>query len=193
MASKFMRRRMWWVKFHHPVTGVRIRESLETHDPARAELLRQRIECEVALRDPRFGAADIPPRLRRTIDSWNHERPASPMDAKETSPAITAAPPASASTPTSPTTRVAVDEALRGYFDFIRTDNELGAKAEGFPLQGQVDEAPSWKETGKCNLLVRARDSTLTASALRSAQHGFTRWLLAHPASLTQRASPHPN
>jgi hypothetical protein len=52
MASKFMRRRTWWVKFHHPVTGARIRESLETHDPARAELLRRRIELEVALLRP---------------------------------------------------------------------------------------------------------------------------------------------
>jgi hypothetical protein len=71
MASKFQRRQTWWVKFHHPVTGVRIRESLETHDPARAELLRQRIELEVALREPRFGAAEIPPRLRTEIDSWH--------------------------------------------------------------------------------------------------------------------------
>jgi len=59
MASKFKRRQTWWVKFHHPVTGVRIRESLETRDPTHAELLRQRIELEVAVREPRFGAAEM--------------------------------------------------------------------------------------------------------------------------------------
>ena len=71
MASKFMRRRTWWVKFQHPVTGVRIRESLETHDPARAELLRRRIELEVELSDPRFRAADIPSHLREQIEAWS--------------------------------------------------------------------------------------------------------------------------
>jgi len=53
-----MRRRTWWVKFHHPVTGARIRESFETHDPARTGRLRRRIELEVALAIPRFRAAD---------------------------------------------------------------------------------------------------------------------------------------
>ena len=67
MASKFMRRRTWWAKFHHPVTGARIRESLETHDPSRAELLRRRIELKVELCDPRFRAADIPARLRDQV------------------------------------------------------------------------------------------------------------------------------
>ena len=46
---------MEWVKFHHSVTGVQISASLETHDQARAELLRHASTCC----DPRFGAADI--------------------------------------------------------------------------------------------------------------------------------------
>jgi len=46
---------------------ARIRESLETHDPARAELLRRRIELKVELCDPRFRAADIPARLRDQV------------------------------------------------------------------------------------------------------------------------------
>ncbi|HEY3900220.1 MAG TPA: hypothetical protein VGM54_16545 [Chthoniobacter sp.] len=122
MASKFKRRQTWWVKFHHPVTGVRVRESLETRDPARAELLRQRIELEVALRQPRISAAEIPQHLRREIDSWctiSASNPAAAADPEKTLTMVTPPPPVAAKT----ATRVLLDEALRGYFDFIRTDN----------------------------------------------------------------------
>ena len=67
MASKFMRRKTWWIKFQHPATGEILRESLATHDPARAELLRERLELEIALLDPRFQAVDVPEGVRRLI------------------------------------------------------------------------------------------------------------------------------
>lgn len=60
MASKFLRRQKWWVKLRQPLTGEFIRESLEHGDPARAELLRQRLDLEVALLDRRFQAAKMP-------------------------------------------------------------------------------------------------------------------------------------
>jgi hypothetical protein len=49
MASKFLRRQKWWIKLRHPLSGRTIRESLETDDEARAELLRQRLEIEAEL------------------------------------------------------------------------------------------------------------------------------------------------
>jgi hypothetical protein len=67
MASKFLRRQKWWIKFHHPMTGQRIRESLDTDDEARAELLRQRLDLEVALLEPRFQAAEIPGAILRSL------------------------------------------------------------------------------------------------------------------------------
>ena len=65
MASKFLRRQKWWVKFRHPQTGEIIRESLNTHDAVRAELLRARLELQVQLPEPRFQKS----RCRRTLQS----------------------------------------------------------------------------------------------------------------------------
>ena len=67
MASKFMRRKTWWIKFQHPATGEILRESLATHDPARAELLRERLDLEIAILDPRFQAVEVPEGVRRLI------------------------------------------------------------------------------------------------------------------------------
>ena len=60
MAAKYLRRQTWWVRFYHPITRELIRVSLETHDEARAELLRQRVELESELLAPRFKAAELP-------------------------------------------------------------------------------------------------------------------------------------
>src|SRR5688572_3899759 len=67
MPSKYLRRHQWWVKLRHPGTGAIVRESLETTDEARAELLRQRLDHEVALLEPRFRVANIPPRLSEVL------------------------------------------------------------------------------------------------------------------------------
>lgn len=125
MANIFLRHRTWWIKFHHPATGARIRESLETRDPARAELLRRRIELEVALGDPRLGAAEIPPSLRDQIHSWSHGTPARPLDAPAI-PAEVYIPPAPA--PALPSSaksqeRVRIEEALTSYLASIRGEN----------------------------------------------------------------------
>jgi hypothetical protein len=49
------------------VTGIIIRESLETTDEALAELLRQRLDLETALLAPRFQAVEIPQRVRDAL------------------------------------------------------------------------------------------------------------------------------
>lgn len=67
MASIYLRRQQWWVKFRHPMTGKIIPESLETGDEARAEILRERIDHEVALLDPRFQLSPLPARLRTEL------------------------------------------------------------------------------------------------------------------------------
>jgi len=54
MATINLRRQTWWIQFYHPITRKLVRESLGTPDQARADLLRQRIEPEIALLDPRF-------------------------------------------------------------------------------------------------------------------------------------------
>lgn len=49
--------------FTTPARGELMRGSLETHDSAKAELLRQRVELEATLLDPRFQAAAVPENL----------------------------------------------------------------------------------------------------------------------------------
>jgi integrase len=77
MAARFLRKQTWWVRFYNPRTGALMRASLETHDEARAELLRERIELEAALLDPRFRAAEVPPGIRKLVRGESAENPRS--------------------------------------------------------------------------------------------------------------------
>ncbi|XHR27565.1 MAG: hypothetical protein ACFUZC_16665 [Chthoniobacteraceae bacterium] len=65
MAAKYLRKQTWWVRFYDPRNRELVRESLGTADEARAELLRQRVELEVSLLDPRFGVAKMPDNVCR--------------------------------------------------------------------------------------------------------------------------------
>jgi integrase len=119
MASKYQRRQQWWAKFRHPATGTLIRESLETADEARAELLRQRLDLEVALLDPRFQAAEIPRRIRDVLRT-------SSIAGEPQNAIVALAPPpphpgllAHAPVPR----RASVDEALKAYLRFIAAEN----------------------------------------------------------------------
>ena len=119
MASKYQRRQQWWTKFRHPVTGTLIRESLETTDEARAELLRQRLDLEVALREPRFQAAEMPQRIRDALFM------AEPVDGAAA--AATAGPAqrvhAGFISPGQVPRRTPVDEAVTAYLRYIASQN----------------------------------------------------------------------
>jgi hypothetical protein len=126
MAAKYLRKQTWWLRFYHPLTRGLVRESLGTADEARAELLRQRVELEAALLDPRFQAAALPDNLRRALgDDAAAASPAGVGEAKTGTETLD--PPSHAACPAlpppAPASRVPLDDALRGYFDFIRTDN----------------------------------------------------------------------
>lgn len=119
MASKFLRRQKWWVKLRHPVTGESIRESLETGDPARAELLRQRLDLEVALLDARFQAAKIPDRLLEVLGLDSGGIAGEDAFPRVSIPAVPVAPvPAPA-----PRKRATVDEAVSAYLRFVVSEN----------------------------------------------------------------------
>ena len=72
MASKFLRKQKWWIKLRHPITGSIIRESLETHDEVRAEMLRASIELQARLLEPRFSAVEIPARIHERLGLVPH-------------------------------------------------------------------------------------------------------------------------
>ena len=125
MAAIYLRKQTWWLRFYDPRTRELVRESLGTSDEARAELLRQRVELEAALREPRFQAAPLPDNLRRALGcAVGDTGPADPAKTKTDLPAVSA-PPATAgpASPAAPAPRIELDDALRGYFDFITTDN----------------------------------------------------------------------
>ena len=121
MASKFLRHQKWWIKFRHPVNGTLIRESLETTDEARAELLRQRVDLEVALHEPRLQSVALPQPIRERLClrdiafSSNEPTP----DGFRLEP-FTALPTSAAS---STVARTTVDEAVAVYLRFIKLEN----------------------------------------------------------------------
>lgn len=120
MASKYLRRQTWWLKLRHPVSGTVIRHSLDTADPARAELLRQRIEVELALLQPCFQSVELAPQLRTALGLSVELAPAptaSPLSLPNPQVIVP-------TLPVSPTIRrTPVDEAVVAYLRFIATEN----------------------------------------------------------------------
>jgi integrase len=113
MAAKYLRRRTWWVRFYDPRTKELVRGSLETSDSAKAELLRQRVELEAALLEPRFQAAEVPSKIRQLIGgAIEPPMPATPVVAE-----AVLKPPAPARA------RVPISDALKAYFNFIGVEN----------------------------------------------------------------------
>lgn len=143
MVSKFLRRQKWWVKLRHPVTGESIRESLETGDPARAELLRQRLDLEIALLDPRFGAAEIPQRLREALSLRSSDSPLLLDEAQAPSPHPRSAPIVSV-----PHKRVSVDEAITAYLRFITSENAPLHVANKVSILRRFIGAPRFEKAG---------------------------------------------
>ena len=66
-AAIYQRKITWWVRFYHPLTRELVRESLGTLDATKAERLRERIDLETALLEPRFQAADIPAAIQTAL------------------------------------------------------------------------------------------------------------------------------
>ncbi|MEI6561599.1 MAG: site-specific integrase [Verrucomicrobiota bacterium] len=122
MASIFRRKLTWWVKFKHPATGKVFRESLQTQDEAKAELLCQRIALEVALQEPRFQAAQLPDSIWREIAFFDRPR--------EQGSELLAFPSTEAPTPHPGQAqtqkllkRMPVEDAVKDYLNYIRADN----------------------------------------------------------------------
>ena len=120
MAAKFIRKQKWWVRFYHPLTRELVRESLGTSDEARAELLRQRVELESTLLEPRFKAADLPVNVRKALGlPQSPLDPPAPVMAAEIATVVALHSPA----PTPLPDRFRLDDALNAYFDSIREKN----------------------------------------------------------------------
>ena len=111
---------MWWLKLRHPVTGQVIRHSLETADSARAELLRKRIEAELALLHPCIQSVEMATRLRTAL-GLNVDPAPAPMASALALPS----PQVIVSTlPVFPTSRrTAVGDAVSACLRFIATEN----------------------------------------------------------------------
>lgn len=51
---------VWWAKYYHPSTFEPLRDSLNTTDEARANLLPRRLDLEIELVRPDIGSVGIP-------------------------------------------------------------------------------------------------------------------------------------
>lgn len=119
MASECQRRQTRWTKFRTPIEGRIIRESFETNDEVRAELLRSRLDLEVALLEPRFRAAEIPTRLREVLalEDFAHTPVMAPASSSPSTHFVQISP-----QPVAPK-RATGDEAGASYFRFIASEN----------------------------------------------------------------------
>jgi Phage integrase family len=120
MAAIYQRRQKWWVRFYHPLTGELIRESLGTSDEARAELLRQRIEFETALLEPRFKAAELPENVCKALGLDESPIKQAVLPSPGEIPGVVAA---QAPTPASLPQRLRLDDALKAYIESIHEKN----------------------------------------------------------------------
>jgi integrase len=130
MASKYLRGEglssMWWVKFTHPRSGERLRMSLQTRDPARAELLRRRLECELALLKLPVASIKLPETLALALHG---KRDVSPSSVAEPAPPVPVpeivVPLSTPVFPPMPAMRsIPIEEALHLYLVFIRSQND---------------------------------------------------------------------
>ncbi|MCE9610233.1 MAG: tyrosine-type recombinase/integrase [Chthoniobacter sp.] len=125
------------------------------------------MELEAALLDPRFQAAAIPENLRVALGGAPIA--ASLEDANETAVVATAVPPAPAIPMASvvPPKRVMLDEALRGYFDFIRTDNAARH------VENKLSMLRRFLGTNRTEQFVQNDDAAARTRRLKNAVEGF--------------------
>lgn len=120
MASKFRRKQKWWIKLRHPLDGRIVRESLETHDEVRAELLRASIELQVALLEPRYHGVEIPTRIRECLQL---PVAGAPSGRQSAIPSPTCDPGPPRMEPNAPRRTATIDEAISVYLKFIASEN----------------------------------------------------------------------
>lgn len=101
----------WWLQFYHPQTGALLRQSLETSDHCRAELLRERAQLEIALLKPTIASISLPERFHRNLGG---------APTVETGRCV--AQPVLPST----ITRTTVETAVKEYVTLIRAENSKG-------------------------------------------------------------------
>jgi hypothetical protein len=57
----------WWIKTYHPLTKALVRQSLETVEKSRADLICRRVELELGLRRPGICDVELPPKLAAAL------------------------------------------------------------------------------------------------------------------------------
>ena len=120
MAAIYQRKMTWWVRFYHPRTRTLVWENLGTHDAAKAELARERIELETTLLEPRFQATDIPAAIPAVIGIA--ERAGVEDTGRPSAPVVSSGPPQH---PSVAVQRQSLDRALQMYLAHIRSDNAV--------------------------------------------------------------------
>ena len=73
----------WWLKTYHPLTKEPVRQSLETVEKCRAELICRRVELEVELRRPTVASQRIPEKLGVALGLDKMPECPTPADAQQ--------------------------------------------------------------------------------------------------------------
>ena len=117
MASIYPRGNTHWIKYYPPGRSEPERQTLATPDPAMAQLMRRKLELEVALRQPELRGVTLPAKIWETLGESS--LPAASPGAVVFSVAAVPAAAASAA-PASPL----IEEVLFEYVAFIRVEND---------------------------------------------------------------------
>jgi integrase len=117
MASNYLRRKSFWLQCYHPLTGEPIRESLQTADPARADLVTEKLNLHLELLRPEFLRLPLPPRFAALIQELGGG-----CDLGLGAPA--SVPPGTIFTTAAQMMAAPIEEVLSEYVAYIRLEND---------------------------------------------------------------------
>ena len=117
MASIYFRGKSpagsWWLQFYHPESGELLRFSLGSGDGAYADLVRRRVEIELALLDRAISSVELPPEI------------ATAAGIQPPAPIVVPAPLPEPTTSPSPAREpLTVEAALAHYLAHVRAEND---------------------------------------------------------------------
>jgi integrase len=118
MASIYLRHQTWWIQFYPTTGGKPLRISLETPNPAQADLLRKKVELLLKLASPRLQELELPETLRILLAPFPFA--SSHLEKEALKHAASEEP---SSQPAPAVSRPSLEKVLCSYYHHIREDN----------------------------------------------------------------------
>ena len=118
MASIYLRRKSFWLQCYHPLTREPVRESLQTSDKAKADLVTEKLNLHLELLRPELQRLTLPPRFAALIEEMGGGSDLRLSTGQPPGAGLPFLPMQVAST--------SIDEVLTEYMAYIRIENDSG-------------------------------------------------------------------